>query len=222
MKKLAVCSVLLLVTMYSQSASAGYVIGVTGGNTGVGVAVDQQDVNWSLTGPGGVNTAYRVRPAGVWSAEPGDNSAHWIGPDLVLQNGGATGQNPLDSDPGSNTIPYVYSLAINVDAGTAPYLTISGKWATDNDSEIFLNGVSTGQTRGIQDFGSLLGFTVSGFVAGLNTLEIKVINRVQTSGNPSGLLVTNVMGAVPEPAAVAVWGFLGLVGFTATRRLRRS
>ena len=87
---------------------------------------------------------------------------------------------------------------------------ITGSWATDNDSVIYVNGLPTLFTTGIEAFGSLSNFLFnSGFVNGVNTIEVYVTNGTQSTGNPTGLLVTNLQGTaevVPEPATLLLLG----------------
>ena len=88
-------------------------------------------------------------------------------------------------------------------------IILSGEWATDNSAKIYLNGLDTGFTKGWTGFTALTSFVItSGFKDGLNTLEFRVINGNETSGNPTGLLVTNLT-LIPVPATILL-GFLDL------------
>ncbi len=124
--------------------------------------------------------------------------------------------------PGGNTSVYrtTFSLA-GLNPATA---AISGSWGADNVGTIFLNGVNTGITI-TNVFSSLVGFSItSGFVAGINTLDFRVVDE----GAPGALRVDDlvgtanvaVTGAVPEPASwlMMILGF-GIAG-TAMRQRR--
>jgi autotransporter-associated beta strand protein len=77
-------------------------------------------------------------------------------------------------------------LLDTVDPATA---VLSGKWAMDNQGlDLLLNGVSTGLSNlvaGAQ--GSFQSFTLTnGFVPGLNTMDIAILNFVSGGANPTG------------------------------------
>jgi len=62
-------------------------------------------------------------------------------------------------------------------------------------TEILLNGISTGIVS--SSLRILTGFDISsGFISGINTLEFVVTNTPQATGNPTGLLVTDMVGEV--------------------------
>lgn len=145
-----------------------------------------------------------------------DDNSRWIS---ISANG----------NPGFNTT--VYRTTFNLSGFDVGSAQITGLWASDNNSEIFLNGVSTGYVlpaAGVSFF-FLHAFTLSsGFVAGLNTLDF----RVTDVGPPTALRVDSIAGTaelappttggVPEPStwAVMILGF-GVAG-AALRRRRGS
>jgi hypothetical protein len=147
----------------------------------------------------------------------GDADSKWI-------SGRADGQ----TGAGSSHTTYRTSFSLT---GLNPFTAfISGLWGTDNEGEIFLNGVSTGitltgTTPGVLDgtdadnFTSLHAFSISsGFQAGLNTLDFVILD----TGPPSAMRVDNLSGTaavVPEPAtwALMILGF-GSAGATLRRR----
>lgn len=77
---------------------------------------------------------------------------------------------------------YIYQTTFDL-TGLDPYTAvIVGQWATDNDAEIFLNGVSTGIITPFVGFTQFYPFTIdSGFVEGVNTLEFVVNNGPATA-----------------------------------------
>jgi hypothetical protein len=101
---------------------------------------------------------------------------------------------------------------------------ISGRWASDNTSEIFLNGRPTDIKNVWPGFLDWTYFTIeSGFEEGVNTLEFIVNNAPASEANPTGLLVLDLTGTaaqVPIPGAVWLLGsaLIALVGIK--RRLR--
>ncbi|MVO78301.1 PEPxxWA-CTERM sorting domain-containing protein [Sphingomonas sp. MAH-20] len=123
-----------------------------------------------------------------------------------------------NGNPGSNVTFYRLSFSLaGLDPTTA---SISGSGGSDNAGRIFLNGVDTGID--INGFSALVPFVLnSGFVAGVNTLDI----RVSDFGAPTAFRIDNLTGTaspmsgIPEPAvwAMLIAGF-GLIGGAARRR----
>ena len=104
---------------------------------------------------------------------------------------------------------------------------ISGRWASDNASYIFLNGFDTGYKRDRLGFLSYLDFEIGPetdfFITGTNTLQFLVNNLPSGDPNPSALLVLTLTGTaseVPIPGAIWLLGsaLIALVGIK--RRLR--
>jgi uncharacterized repeat protein (TIGR01451 family)/fimbrial isopeptide formation D2 family protein len=101
----------------------------------------------------------------------GPNSK-WIGP----------GVNPLSNSPGGF---YTYQTIFNMPAGAdLTTAVIAGQWASDNEAEIFLNGSTTGVTLGPNASAAFSPFVITtNFVAGANTLEFIVRNRLSSAGS---------------------------------------
>jgi len=69
---------------------------------------------------------------------------------------------------------------------------LKGKWTSDNNATLYLNGVATGNTTPPGGYGSFSHFSItSGFVAGINTLDFVVrnIRGRNVPNNPTGLRV---------------------------------
>jgi hypothetical protein len=189
-----------LVLVLSATASADlWNTGVD--NSGVALSYGTADPHYTLTSvPSGPSTAIAISPHPSWVAPPA--GARWIAPTPYT-----TG------DPGGWFV-FESTFGVTSPAGCV----VSGRWATDNSGEIWLNGVNTGIVRafgssGSYGFQNLEAFEISsGFVAGVNTLRFRVWNGYPPgqSGNPGpmGLLVTD-MQVVPIPAAILL-GMLGL------------
>ena len=183
-------------------------------NTGVNssdvlVTAGAQASFWSLSAePSGASEAIGSLPFRYHnSAYFADTaSAAWVSPNAS----GNAGVN------GFYTYDLVFSLA-GLNAATA---SISGNFGTDNDGSISLNNNAPIATQGFTGFGAPTAFAfTSGFVAGSNTIHVKVDNGgdptaffVQLSGTAS---VSD--GTVPEPGTV-VLTCVGLLGLLLVRR----
>jgi hypothetical protein len=168
-------------------------------DSGVALTYGTADPHYTLTSvPSGPSTAKAIAPHSAWVTPPAD--ARWIAPTSSSTN------DPVGW--------YVFETAFNLVDTSG--VVVSGKWATDNSGEIWLNGSNTGIVRahGVAgNFSNLVYFEItSGFIAGDNTLEFKVYNGgippTPNYGGPMGLLVTD-MQVVPVPGAVLL-GVLGL------------
>ena len=117
-------------------------------------------------------TAYVTpRPTGGWAAAPA--GSEWISP---------------TRDFHETTRGYhFYRLSFAIPGLTA----ITGQWATDNNAQIFLNGKSTGITKGLDGYWSVTPFSITSGFTGNDTLTFRVWE--EHSGSPTGLLVTNLL-----------------------------
>ena len=123
--------------------------------------------------------------------------------------------------------PYTYHTTFDLtgfDPGTA---VITGQMAADDQAVIYLNGtmVFTGALDATAPWTYLQSFSItSGFIAGMNSLDIVVPNDVETGVNdgPTGvqLALSGTASAVPEPATLSLIG-MGLA-LTALARRRRT
>ncbi len=209
-------AIILATALVSTSASAVTITGLYnsgvnsgGANTAAGGGAttgNGADPHWSLVG----GTAYNggtngVFPIGPWLAE--NNTSRWL----------TFSPSAGDSAPGTTTFRLTFDLT-GFDATTASF---SGRAASDDSAELFLNGTSVGS---IGSFTSFTDFATStGFVAGLNTLDLIVANG---GGGPSGGRieftasdVTAAVAGVPEPASWAL--MLGGFGFAGVAMRRR-
>ena len=131
-------------------------------------------------------TAYGTAAYPPWVTPPA--GSQWISPTTDF-----TGLGGL----------YFYELNFSI----PQLISISGYWTTDNYGEIFLNGATTGITRGDRDFGSLAAFNITSGFTGNDTLVFRVGNLWPS---PTGLLVTDLTAeVVPVPSAI-ILGSLGL------------
>ena len=137
----------------------------------------------------------------VWLANSA--TSKWIGPI-------ANGLDAIGGPPGDYTFETTFDLAPN----SVSTFLLAGRIASDNASEIFLNGVDTGMgaSGGVCCFDHYTAFQItSGFVVGLNRLDF-VVNNGDCGPNcinPTGLRVE--FGAVPEPTTIA-YVMSGLLG----------
>jgi hypothetical protein len=143
-----------------------------------------------------------------WVANTG--SSQWINP---------TGDGMVYFDVGT----YTYEMKFDLTGYDADTLAITGSWASDNASSIYLNGAYTGfvsPSGPNNELGKMSSFALTdGFKDGMNTLRFDVEN----TGFQSGLHVHITSASaelVPEPGSVAILG--AVAGLTLLSRRRRS
>jgi hypothetical protein len=108
----------------------------------------------------------------LWVTAPA--GSEWVHPFNPSQNG-----------------TFIYRLTFDLTGLKPATAAITGKIASDNQAKIVLNGVDTGFAIAGNLFGTLTPFSItSGFVAGVNTLELHVCNW----GGTTGLLVADLTG----------------------------
>jgi len=86
---------------------------------------------------------------------------------------------------------YRYRIEVNLTGLDPTTAFVSGRWASDNDGDLFLNGVATG-IRNTTGFGTWTPFMISaGFLSGTNIIEFQVNNA---SAGYTGLRVDSLRG----------------------------
>ena len=170
-------------------------------DTGEGVAIGDPDPHYTLVSGG---TALAITPNPAWVAAPAGSK--WIGP-----------------APGTVADPsglYIYEYSFTLTAAEAASFVLKGQWSTDNDSEMWLNGVlatGTGVTLPNLAYRVLTPFEITAGFQENNTLRFKVLNDF----GPTGLLVSD-LGApalIPAPGTLLLGGIgTGLIGLLRRRR----
>lgn len=165
-------------------------------SAGVPQAVGFTEVHYSATLPDGANPHYQFRTVakpGSYVTPPSDSA--WIGPSLT-ENEGALVDDPVGT--------YTYKLFFSLDGLDPASAVITGDWASDNWSSIWLNGQQTTYSLPKEGFRTLTAFNLFDGIlntsgqpirldSSLNTLEFRVLNATG-SGNPSALLVSGLSG----------------------------
>lgn len=173
--------------------------------------------SFASTNPATAFTPTTTAPVSLWVQDNVSPNSHWI-----TTSGAASSTAPGNIAPGT----FDFSLALNT---VSSLVSVTGQWASDNDVEIFLNGVSTGVKREritspslIRTFDTFAPFTVSGFVAGANTLTFRVKNGFAPTDTSTamGLRVEFLSAQVPEPSSFLACGGL-VAGYLARRRAAR-
>ena len=200
----AAVTALLIGTGSASAASVDFSTGlnVTGG----------QDDDWSVSGPVSAANAYVITPNPVWTANPGDGSASWIG--------------PSEGSGNSSVAEGLYTYSRDLGLGGGSWL-LSGEYTSDNVVvDILFNGSSifTGDTTPADPTAQfttavVLEDNVTNPVGtGSGSLLEFVVRNDTDSPSPSGFIVQGEAAAVPTPSA-ALAG-LGLLGIVAMRRRR--
>lgn len=225
---LASCAVLVssgaLAEMQSSTIDGLY-------NTGAGFEAGAVDTHYTFERIEG--TATGTDGHGVTAAGKGFPFNTW------LQNSVAsTWLTPAASaarsyDPKADGL-YKWSLSFDLTGFDSATASFAGRWAADNNGYIQLNGstIETGSKfNGWTSFSAL-----SGFGAGVNTLDFFVTNYGWAGSNPTGLRVEFLSSsvsamppaphlpaavlAVPEPSpSVMILAGLVVVGAVARRRI---
>jgi hypothetical protein len=141
-------------------------------------------------------------------------SSQWI-------NANGIGQGPAPAGL------YIYTLTFSLNQLDPSTAQITGGWASDNSSEIFLNGIDTGFSNTAQGFRAFGQFSITNdFVAGENELQFDVTQDPDAPGgngvgNPEGLQV-NILSAtaqpVPEPAPLSLFALSLLAPYIKRKR----
>ena len=168
-------------------------------NNGQPLPLNAQDPHYSMTPTFGSyvwpTTPPYVAPAVPgWWAPPNDNASQWLSPFANWASSGGT---------------FSYQISFNLSNCAANSVQIAGRWEADNQGQIFLNGnLVPGGVINNPGFLAFQNFTInSGFVAGLNTIEFRVVNL----GSLTGLRVeftsatAQCCECVPPPGGMVGW-----------------
>jgi hypothetical protein len=159
------------------------------------LAAGQTDPYWTIT-------SSPVSTGAISALVTSPLHRFWIGNTTSSQWINATGIG-TDSEPVGL---YVYTLTFSLSGFNPSTAEIWGNWASDNQSEIYLNGIDLGYGNGTNGFEDFQFFSIGrDFVSGENTLQFYVFQDSPSEPgeeDPEGLQV-NIMNAtaeaVPEP-----------------------
>jgi hypothetical protein len=210
--------------LFSVNVQAVPIVGLY--NTGEGITVDKTtDTNYQLTNVSGSSIYGGYGEAAVGSGWPispwvaDTNVSHWLTP---------TNNRAESFDPLRNGF-YLWTLAFDLTGFEFSTASLTGRFSADNNAVAFLNDNPIGIAS---DFANWYSFTAISdyFVAGINTLEFRVANIKQSSGNPTGLRVeftdSDVLPVhaanafsmqVPAPGALVLIS-LGILMFAGQRK----
>ncbi len=191
--------------LYNSGVNSGGANWGAGGGATTGHGADP---HWTLVGGtaynGGTNNQFPIPP---WISET--TSYRWL-------------NSTPSADADTGTATYVYRLTFDLTGFNPATASFAGQFAIDNFGTIALNGVTIGSSGGFSSFSNFS--ANSGFLAGINTIEVAASN----SGGPGGALIeftasdVTAAGAVPEPAQWALMlGGFGLAGAAMRRRRAR-
>jgi hypothetical protein len=185
---------------------AGVVVSIDVYNSGVDdsgaqLNAGEQDPHFMIVDTGAAAIVRGSRTSGYYQ----DPDAKWI---WLTEDG--TYPPPTRPIP-PVTIRTTFDLT-NLDHNTA---AITGVWSADNLGEIFLNGISTGielvnGANRQRNWTRSHSFEIrSGFVAGVNTLDFRVVDLSTVDGQ-GGLRVelAGTAETIPEPAGLPLLGIL--------------
>jgi hypothetical protein len=190
----------------------------TGVNGSGGLLADGAvDSHYSIVGWGG--QAFAIGNAGSFWAAGNTATAQWISP--TRDTFGGTG-------------PFTYTTTFDLTGFDPASASVTGRWAADNEAQMFLNGVLVNATPGFQ-FAPWQYFTPfainSGFIPGVNTLTFVVPNsrNGEDADGRTGLIVemsgtADVAQITPEPVSLVVFGglVLGGAGVALRRRMAKA
>jgi hypothetical protein len=190
----SVC-VFLALSIQARAANIPGVFSTGVGSSGAPLAAGTVDPHWTLTSSPDGPLSPKVTSPYLWWWSGGTSSSAWINDSGLL-----------GASPGGH---YLYTLTFSLDGFDPQTAVITGKWVSDNDSTILLNGASTGFTHSLPwEYRNFDSFTLNtGFVAGLNTLTFDVYNTPPAvPNNPTGLQVQilSALAVVPEPGSLSL------------------
>ena len=177
-------------------------------NAGNVLANGATDTHYTLTQQPGTSYSAQVVGSSLGNQSGLSGRSQFVGPN----------SNTNADGPGGT---YIYRTTFSLAGYSAATAAISGVWSADDvGADILLNGTSIGLTAQPTWYSSTAFKILSGFVAGMNTLDFVLRNDQGATG--LRVEMTGTANAVPEPASVLLLA-MGIGGIVLLRkRLQRA
>lgn len=167
-------------------------------NNGQPLPTYAQDPHYPMTPTfgsyvGATTDPFAVPAFSAW-LPPNSSTSQWLSPYANWASSGGT---------------FSYQLSFNLAGCDPSTVQVAGRWEADNQAQMFLNGTAVpGGVINNPGFNAFQNFTINGgFVAGLNTLEFRVVNLSSITGLRVEFTsaTARCCNCVQPPAGMVAW-----------------